>query len=170
MESNVVLSFAIRQPEGCEPETLTITPVLSGTPLTDLVRSFERTHGFEPAGEYSGLILTFARTPPSPPPEVCSVEHYFMGMAGRGYPSGHRLLECQCGFPGCWPLCARILMTGTTVVWDAFKQPRRPLQKYSDFGPFVFDAEQYTKAVVEVTPKNPELRFGWLIVDDEPPS
>jgi hypothetical protein len=28
-------------------------------------------------------------------------------------------------------------------------------------GPFIFDAEQYTKAVAEVAVKNPELRFAW---------
>jgi len=166
METNVVLSFAINQLEDCEPETLSITPVLSGIPLTDLVESFERKHGFKPAGGYSGLIPRFARTPPSPPPDVCSLEHYFMGTAGRGYPPGHYLLDCKCGLAGCWPLCARILMTGTTVVWDTFKQPHRPLQDYSDFGRFVFDAEQYTKAVVEVAAKNTELRFAWLILDD----
>jgi len=55
-----------------------------------------------------------------------------------------------------------------TVIWDTFKQLRRPLQDYSDFGPFVFDAEQYTKAVVEIAFNNTEPRFAWLILDDEP--
>jgi hypothetical protein len=59
-------------------------------------------------------------------------------------------------------------MMGTTVVWDTFKQPHRTLQDYSDFGPFVFNAEQYTKAVVEIAAKNTELRFAWLILDDAP--
>jgi len=55
-----------------------------------------------------------------------------------------------------------------TVIWDTFKQLRRPLQDYSDFGPFVFDAEQYTKAVVEIAFNNTEPRFALLILDDEP--
>jgi len=166
METNVVLSFAISQFDDYEPKTLSITPVLSGISLIDLVESFERKHGVEPAGAYSGLVLRFARTPPPPPPEVCSLEHYFTGTASLGYPPGHYLLDCECGFPGCWPLCARILMRGTTVVWDTFKQPHRPLQDYSDFGPFVFDAEQYTKAVVEVAAQDTELGFAWLALDD----
>jgi hypothetical protein len=162
METSVVLTFVIKQLEDYEPDTLSITPVLSGILLSELVESFERKHGFEPAGGYGALIPKwFGRTPPSPPPGYGSLEHYFMGKAGRGHRPGHYLLQCKCGNDGCWPLCARILMTGRTVVWDTFKQPHRPLRDYEDFGPFVFDAEQYTKTVVDAAAKNPQLRFAW---------
>jgi hypothetical protein len=162
METSVVLSFTVNQMEGHEPEVLSLTPVLSGIPLTELVESFERQHGFEPTGGYRGLIpMWFGLTPPSPPPGYGSLEHYFIGRDGQGHRLGHSLLECQCGNVGCWPLCARIVVAERTVVWDSFRQPHRPLRDYSDFGPFIFDAEQYRKAVIGVAANNPELRFAW---------
>lgn len=162
METSVVLSFTVKQMEGHEPDVLSLTPVLSGILLTELVESFERERGFEPTAGYRGLIPMWSGlTPPSPPPGYGSLENYFIGRAGQGHRPGHSLLECQCGNFGCWPLCARIVVAERTVVWDSFRQPHRPLRDYSDFGPFIFDAEQHKKAVIDVAANNPELRFAW---------
>ena len=78
METSVVLSFTIKQMEGHEPDVLSLTPVLSGIPLTEFVESFEREHCFEPTGGYRGLIpMWFGLTPPSPP-GYGSLEDYFI--------------------------------------------------------------------------------------------
>jgi hypothetical protein len=57
MESILVLSFAI-QPLDDHDETLSIVPVLDDIPLTRMIVDFERSHGFEPAGGYAGLVPT----------------------------------------------------------------------------------------------------------------
>jgi hypothetical protein len=140
MEKHVVLSFAIQPLENGR----TLTPVLSGTPLTELISQFEREHGFGPAGGYGGLIpKSFAYGP---------LDCYFMGQAADSFwEQGYYLLGCgQCGEVDCWPLIARITKIGDTVVWNRFEQPHRPNRDYSSFGPFIFDAEQYKSAVAEI--------------------
>jgi len=141
MEKHAVLSFAIAPLENGR----TLTPVLSGTPLTELIAQFEREHGFDPAGGYGGLIPeSFAYGP---------LDRYFMGESADSYwegEGGYYLLGCHCGEVGCWPLIGQIMKTGNTIVWNAFKQPHRPNRDYSSFGPFTFDAEQYKSTVAEI--------------------
>lgn len=58
------------------------------------------------------------------------------------------LLGCECGFPECWPLDAKIAEEGDEVVWSDFEQPhRRGKWDYSTFGPFHFDKTQYQAAL-----------------------
>ena len=67
------------------------------------------------------------------------------------------LLECgTCGVSGCWPLLARIEVKDSSIVWRLFEQPYRRKRyetkrvrhwKYSSFGPFHFDREQYESAL-----------------------
>jgi hypothetical protein len=70
--------------------------------------------------------------------------------ADSHWKSGRYLLGCQCGEVGCWPLAARIVKTGNTMVWDMFRQEHRPDRDYSSFGPFTFDAEQYKTVINEI--------------------
>lgn len=145
MGERIVLSFAV-EPLGNErTEVLTLTPVLSGTPLTELVSRFEREHGFDPTGAYGGLTRSWFEYGP--------LDRYFMAeSAGSHWEDlgGFYLLGCQCGEVGCWPLVGRIMKIGNTVVWDTFRQPHRPDRDYSGFGPFTFDAEQYKTVVNEI--------------------
>ena len=61
---------------------------------------------------------------------------------------GIYLLACNgCGDVGCWPLVSRIRQVGSSVIWDRFYQPHRKAWDYSNFGPFVFDAQEYEVAV-----------------------
>ena len=131
MEMRVELSFSI-QPLNYHPEVLSLAPVLSGTPLAELISLFETDRGFEPAGGYS-------------------LERYFMGEIEDDYlVDGCYLLGCgDCGEVGCWPLRGRVRKTGDLMIWDSFTQPHRPQRDYSDFGPFVFDVEPYRSAVFE---------------------
>jgi hypothetical protein len=74
MESILVLSFAI-QPLDDHDETLSIVPVLDDIPLTRMIVDFERSHGFEPAGGYAGLVPTAFNYGP--------LDVYFMGETDR---------------------------------------------------------------------------------------
>lgn len=142
METSVTLSFAI-EPLKYHPEELSLTPVLSGAPLTELVLSFEREHGFEPAGGYGGLVPNWF--------SYGSLERYFLGESDdECFANGCYLLGCgDCGEVGCWPLRGRIRRKGNVVIWDSLSQPHRPLRDYSNFGPFLFDLEPYRTAVLE---------------------
>jgi hypothetical protein len=140
MDENARVSFSIQPFEG----VIAITPVVNGTPLTEMVLTFERGQRFEPAGGYGGLIPQWFK--------YGSLDHYFLGefeennyfaQMGRVY-----LLGCgDCREVGCWPLTARIRANSESVVWDSFQQPHRPERDYSEFGPFVFEAQQYREAV-----------------------
>jgi hypothetical protein len=139
MEKLFTLSFAV-EPLKYHPEERSLTPVLSGTPLTEMALAFERELGFEPAGGYAGLVPDGF--------SYGSLERYFMGESDDEYfANGHYFLECQCGIVGCWPLRGHIRAMGSLVVWDSFSQPHRPLRDYSDFGPFLFESGPYRTAV-----------------------
>ena len=141
METRVALSFAI-EPLEHHPEVLSLTPVLDGTLLANLALSFEQEHGFEPAGGYGGLVPSWF--------SYGSLERYFLGESEEEFfAKGCYLLGCgDCGEVGCWPLRGRIHKMHDLIVWHSFSQPHRPLRDYSDFGPFLFDAEPYRAAVV----------------------
>ncbi|RZQ63764.1 hypothetical protein [Amycolatopsis suaedae] len=113
-----------------------VVPRLDGTPLTELIDRFETRAGMRPAGEvYGGL-------------NVRRVHERFHGATD---PKA-AVLGCSCGDEGCWPLLARITVTGDLVVWDDFEQPHRPERDYTGFGPFRFDRGQYDEAVRELSP------------------
>lgn len=120
-----------------------LEPVVDGTPLRDLVGTFEREHGYEPAGSYAGLVA-----------ELFSYGDLGKYMTGRERKLRSRarhawLLGCECGGVGCWPLEARIGVTDATITWSRFRQPHRPKWKYEGFGPFTFERAQYEAAIAE---------------------
>jgi hypothetical protein len=145
MGEKAQLSFKVQPFEGA----LSITPVVDGTPLSEIVEAFERERHFEPAGGYGGLIPEWFN--------YGALDKYFLGehendsyfhRVNRVY-----LLGCgECGDAGCWPLEARVRAEEKSVVWDSFEQPHRKGRDYSGFGPFVFDAEQYRGALAALTP------------------
>ncbi len=64
-----------------------------------------------------------------------------MQMSGGGKAE---VLQCACLLSGCWPFLARIESSSTEVVWSEFEQPHRAdTWSYVDFGPFVFNREEY---------------------------
>lgn len=142
MDRNANLSFLVERAE----HKFAIIPILNGVPLTDMILLFERENGYAPAGGYGGLIPDYFKYGP--------LDRYFLGdfeensyfgVLGRIY-----LLGCNCGEVGCWPLAARVIADGGSVVWDSFQQPHRPERDYSRFGPFAFDARQYRQAVADL--------------------
>lgn len=112
-------------------------------PLTDLVDTFEICAGMHPAGDaYGGLVPEFVRFE--------SAMDHFHGSSPLTTGQQTPVLACSCGELGCWPLLTRITLTGNCVVWDCFEQPYRTTRDYTAFGPFLFDRDQYDKAVHEL--------------------
>jgi hypothetical protein len=85
------------------------TPVVDGRPLTELVTEFESRQGHSPAGDYAGLVPDHFR--------FGNLARYFLGQEDGQWPKpGYaRLLGCDCGEVGCWPLEARIIADPETV-------------------------------------------------------
>jgi hypothetical protein len=138
-----ILSFAV-EPLSNEEPLPSIVPVLNGSRLTDLVEAFERSRSYEPVGGYAGLVPAFFTIGP--------LDQYFMATSNEVFTTnGFYLLGCECGEVGCWPLVARIIADDRVVQWKDFKQPLRPDRDYSGFGPFLFDADQYQRSVLELT-------------------
>ena len=135
-----------------------VVPVIDGTPLTELISTFEHEHGFQPENGYGGLIPQNYDYGP--------LDRYLMGDFDPDSHwlnlSGVWLVGCECGEVGCWPLQGRIRSDGQTVTWDSFKQPHRPDRDYSQFGPFSFVQDQYKAAVAvlceELASKMPSNR------------
>ena len=139
METEAELAFVIHALEE-DPRVVSLTPILNGTPLSQMVASFERTKGFEPVGGYTGIVPENFRFGP--------LEAYFMGQSNDPlFSEGVYLLGCTCGEVGCWPLRGRISKRGEVMVWDRFHQPHRPERDYSEFGPFSFELGAYDRAV-----------------------
>ena len=145
MRDCVVLSFTIEPLKEYKGGMLTLTPVLNGTRLTELVMQFEQEHGFDSAGGYAGIVPSLFSHGP--------LDRYFMAEPTGSYWArlgGYYVLGCKCGEVGCWPLVCQITKISNTIVWDAFRQPHRPDRDYSHFGPFSFDLEQYKTVVSEI--------------------
>ena len=146
MRTESKLSFLLEDAE-IAPAAATVTPILNGTPLVDLVETFERDHAFTPIGGYGGLIPEHFDFGP--------LESYFLGEFSAGSYwteiGSIYLLECQCGEVGCWPLACKVQQTDQAVIWAGFTQPHRPERDYYDFGPFIFDAAEYREVVRQLS-------------------
>lgn len=142
MQGICILSFAF-EPLPYNNSKFTAVPVVNGVRLVELVAHYEREHGHNLPGAYGGVYrCDFTGDP---------FEQYFLEASGNASVSGRRwLLGCTCGVADCWPLEATIVRNERQVIWQEFSQPHRPKQDYSDFGPFLFEVEQYRQAVVEL--------------------
>jgi len=139
MEKQSRISFNVQPFEGAAA----VTPVVDGTPLSEMILAFEHEQHFEPAGGYGGLIPEWVK--------YGALDRYFSGDFEKGsyFARLERVyvLGCLCGEVGCWPLLARISVGDASVTWDFFQQPHRKERDYSSFGPIVFNAQQYREAV-----------------------
>ena len=137
------ISFFVTAPAEAGFNTHTIVPVINGAALTELVAAYETDRAFEPAGGYGGLVLENLDYGP--------LDLYLTGqLAQDSYWAelgGIYVLGCECGEVDCWPLVCRVRADGANLSWEQFKQPHRAERDYSAFGPFVFEREQYRKAV-----------------------
>ena len=151
MQDISTLSFIFEPLTGCS-SALAAVPVVSGVSLIELVGQFERERNYHLPGDYTGLghhDLTHDN------PTI----HYCLSDCVELPASDQRtLLGCTCGFADCWPLMAVIVRDEEHVIWQSIEQPHRPEQDYSEFGPFVFDVDQYNSAISELVLR--EVKFG----------
>lgn len=120
-----------------------LVPHIDGMSLVALVAGYETERGFEPAGSYSGIIPAYF--------SFGDLALYYEARESPQWPRPDHawLLGCDCGEVGCWPLTARITITGDSVIWSHFQQGHRPGWDYTGFGPFIFDRDQYAQAVAD---------------------
>lgn len=145
-----------------KPSSAAVGILIDGRSLMELVREVELPFATEEgkprvAGNYVWLRLKW----------LPDVWQYFHGMSDQSenYPYKTPLLECgTCGVPGCWPLLTRIEVKDTNIVWRLFEQPYRRKKyetrrvkhwKYTGFGPFRFDREQYESALRSLEAERP---------------
>ena len=128
------------------PDTVEVVPVVDATRLTDLIHNFERETRMERrAVSYGGLIPAFFKFGPAR-------VHFTASQGAFVRPPGKvPLLGCSCGEWGCWPLLARVTTTAVEVRWSDFEQPFRRDRDYSAFGPFVFDRQDYDRALATLS-------------------
>jgi hypothetical protein len=112
-----------------------VVPTIDGTRLIDIVREYERSMRFQPAGSYSGLD----------PREFGPLDQHYQGQ-GRGAPQAI-LLGCGCGESGCWPLLVSVATEAGFVTWSEFSQPHRPNWDYAGMGTYRFERWQFDKAI-----------------------
>lgn len=118
-----------------------LVPEINGVTLVDLITAFELSHDCQPAGGYGGLVPDHFN--------FGDLSAYLLGQDNDQWPRRGRLwlLGCDCGEVGCWPLEAKVELTADLVLWDEFSQPHRRGRDYAEFGPWVFEREQYERAV-----------------------
>ena len=155
---NRLVDFRIEDPAD-PPAERRLVPFVDGVCLLDLVADFEQRQGWSPAGGYAGLRPDRCRHQDL---ETACLEHYLgtpdtarrarSGTPRRPATAPTRLLDCDCGVAGCWPLEVRIDVTEHTVVWSEFSQPHRPAWRYDGLGPFSFDRVQYVESLRAVVP------------------
>jgi len=116
---------------------------INDSDLVEMVREFERPFAGTIAGEYDGL----------------NQEDLWTSLTKKDSGSKKRILECECGCDGCWPLLAKVQMDEEKVLWTNFEQPHRGQESetywdYSKFGPFEFDKVQYLNEIEKLKPKS----------------
>ena len=122
---------------------IAIVPAINEALLTDLIHAFEGAHNYGPSDAYGGLITGFYQWGP--------LDTHFLGQSrALEEPQRVPLLGCECGEWGCWPLFARVHVTGPVVQWTGFEQPFRPDRDYSGFGPFWFERTEYSRALAQL--------------------
>jgi hypothetical protein len=125
---------------------------INGRDFIEMVREVElplATH--EGAPGLAGAYLYFG-----PVPTFLPSRHFRGEPACDDWSDGQGrcyLLSCTCGWPGCWPLSARIEVREREVVWSDFRQPHRGPDsdraewRYDGFGPFIFERAAYECAL-----------------------
>jgi hypothetical protein len=121
-----------------------IVPIIDGTSLIEMTRTYEREHGIF-VGGYGGIDPRDNDASPvesyglEPPPGIDPDEE----------PEKVRLLGCDCGILDDQPLLATAVLDADAVIWRDFVNPFRD-ETYDEFGPFAFDRAEYDRALVRL--------------------
>ena len=127
---------------GCESSLVNI--LIDDKPLAKIMKAYEMpmaTKEGHPdlAGGYHAIEV------------LSSLEKYYLGKDKADWGDEKNktaLLGCECGAVGCWPLLCKISLQGNEVIWSEFEQPHRDDDwDYSAFEGFVFEKQQYLKAI-----------------------
>jgi hypothetical protein len=115
-------------------------PVIDGVELKDLVAEYASNNEIEGGTGHGGLTLSW---------KFDSLADHF--LAKQTFGSWMRrgkfgVLACDCGEVGCHPFVAAIEVTDDTVRWVDLGTGS-PTNRYSDFGPFIFDRTEYEEAL-----------------------
>lgn len=123
-----------------------VVPMVDGVSLVTRVRDYEAARGFDLPGCYGGIE-----------PSSENTGRWVRYLLGEAYPEDNEpsngitwLLGCNCSVAGCWPLEARVTVERDRVIWNGFRQPYRPEQDYTAFGPFVFGRDEYEQALASL--------------------
>ena len=122
---------------------------IDGVSLIELVKQYEESRGYHPAGAYGWS-----------PQRWAPLHLRQLSGAPHGPTAGGKalLLVCDCQTPGCWDFDGRIVVEPGHVEWTDFEQAhRRPDSPgghwdYSGLGPFRFDRRQYEAALAAALP------------------
>ena len=120
---------------------------INGRNLVEVLKEVEMVHArregsLSIAGGYMGLA----------PEGVLLPSEHFLGKPTEEqyrYADKVSVLECVCGWPGCWPFLVKIAMDEDKVTWSDFEQPHRGKDRgrgqwtYETLRPFVFERTQY---------------------------
>lgn len=109
--------------------------------LVEILREFELQYNSDIAGLYRGL----------PTDVVFLPSRHLLDQPCQWYDYDGKVsvLECECGFPGCWDFNVKITLEDDKVIWSEFEQPHRSIDSaggywsYDKLKPFVFDRKQY---------------------------
>lgn len=110
---------------------------IDGASLLDLVREAERPFALcegvpALAGNYAWPRLT---------PRLVTL---LSGQAHDADPQRGVLLNCECGWPACWPLSVRVRVFDRLVTWQEVRQLKRPARwTYPVFEPMRFARAGY---------------------------
>lgn len=108
-----------------------VEPIIDGVSLVDAVKRAERRPivwaGLRPAELFDQL----------------------RGVSRPARQIGERVavLRCSCGHRDCSELTAVVRQSGDSVVWESFKAPSSPEERYAELGPFVFPRAGYEYAL-----------------------
>jgi hypothetical protein len=139
-----VVDFRTRTEELGVGEVVTVTPYVNGTSLIELARRVELGPAGEQgesdlAGAYAGLVVG----------EQERWSHWYLDDQPQSWfgDGDSCLLGCTCGDTGCWPLTAKVTVTGDQVSWAAFRTGHRSWD-LRQLGPFTFQRAQYYDALL----------------------
>src|SRR5690606_40356255 len=107
-------------------------PIVNGKSLIEIIKDLEMNFDKSIAGAYDGIGPRFLKN------ELTNGSDFDMRKS--------RILECECGVDGCWPLLMKVTETENDIEWSLFQQYHRDDWDYDDLR-FVFNKEEYQKAV-----------------------
>jgi hypothetical protein len=132
---------------------------INGRPLLEMVREVEAPMAAaegnpEIAGAYGPIPANLMMAPSRHLLE--KPDPLYSDLVRSGRASKAAVLVCgDCGEPGCWPFCVRIVIDGDIVRWSDYEQPHRSSPDdasrwtYEALPEFAFDRAQYIAAIDE---------------------